>query len=54
MSKKATPVQDKGEESEHDDEEKKLAKFGKEELDEIADDDEEDLRVLKAVSLPVI
>ena len=54
MSKKATPVLDKGDESEHDNEEKRLAKLGKEELDEIADEDEEDLRYLKGVSPSVI
>lgn len=40
-----------GNRSEHNEEEEKLAQLDKEELDKIADEDEEDLKLLKQVRL---
>ena len=48
MSKK--PEEDN--KSEHNEQEEKLAQLDKEELDKIADEDEEDLKQLKEVWLP--
>ena len=50
MSKQATPVLNKEDEAEFNNEEKRLAKLDKDELEQIADDDEEDVNYLKEVS----